>query len=146
MPCKVLTPRQAAYVEAKANDPLISMSEGMRRAGYPKNAVTRSDTRNPLKTAKVMDALREKLAKEKFIKTEVTKYKADGRGYLTEKFVEHAHAPLVTPNQTHALELLGKLDGLFVDRLEIDIGEKTRQAAATKFITSNLLPQPSQDN
>lgn len=121
------------------------MSEGMRRAGYNKGELTAPNPRRGLKSKKVVNALTEILKQKELVKAEQAKYKTDGRAYLQDKFIEHAHSPAITPNQTHALELVGKLDGHFVDRLEIDIGERTRQAAASRFIDTVLLPQPSQD-
>lgn len=70
----------------------------------------------------------------------------DPRGTLERKLLEHSERGEITPNQTRALELVGKIRGLFVERIEIDPGEFFRSKMGQDLFPEHLLiPQKPQE-
>lgn len=134
-----LSARQAAFVDITVEEPTLPRDTRGKLAGYPATS-TVSQGGRLLKSPKLKAAITEETRKRANIKEEMRALDSNPRQYLKERFLEHAADPYVEANQTRALELVGKMEGLFVERIEIDPGQNLRSSAASKYITG-LLPE-----
>lgn len=135
-----LSEKAARFVDATLEQPDAPILTRAKNAGYTKGgAVVNGYAR--LKTPKIRRAVTEEIRKRANVKEEMEKLKANPREYLTERFVEHAADPEIMPNQTRALELVGKMEGLFVERIEVDPGQHIRSQTASQYMTG-VLPPP----
>lgn len=135
-----LSARQAAFVDITLEEPGLPRDTRGKLAGYPAKS-TVSQGGRLLKSTKIKGAITSEAKKRANVKEEMEKLKANPREYLTERFVEHAADPEIMPNQTRALELVGKMEGLFVERIEVDPGQHIRSQTASQYMTG-VLPPP----
>lgn len=129
-----LTPKQAAYAIQVIERPNASDSERARAAGFSDGARTHAGgaiLKVP-KIGKAVNTEREEI--ERRARSLVGAIETDARGAIRGELAKHAENPRIAPNQTRALELLGKMEGVFLDRLEIDPGEHTRSRFADELI------------
>ena len=128
-----ITAKQAGFALATMANPHASETERARIAGYTDSART-GDGGRVIKSdsiTKTLTAMTEERAEiERKSKELVRAIQSDARGAVRNKLAEHVNDPNITPNQTRSLELLGKMEGVFIERLEIDAGEHTRQRYA----------------
>lgn len=128
-----LTPKQAAYVAITFYNPEDSQDKRAKEAGYADNA-RGSGGGTLLQSASIVDAIKaEGLARKKKIDEFGKALEKDARGALAKKLQEHAEDATTTPNQTRAVELIGKIHGVFVDRVELDPGQHTRSRFMEDF-------------
>lgn len=129
-----LTEKQAGYAVATVELPGHSETDRLVVAGYTegsaRSATTRGSTRKSPKVQKAIEAelarvtrIKE-LAEEDYEKTQV-----DAPGHIEKKLWEHQHDATITPNQTRALELIGKMHAVFVERVDVSAGEHSPAAA-----------------
>lgn len=126
-----LTPRQARYVAIKTTEP-ISDSQAIARAG-----ISARSTRLVRKSPRVSLAMEAELARKAEIAEKAEKLKKslaeNPRDAITSKLAEHAEDATIAPNQTRAVELLAKISGVMVERVEIDAGEFLRSRMGQKL-------------
>lgn len=126
-----LTPKQAAYVAVTFYNPQDSQEKRAQAAGYAENAAANGET---LKSEAMLEAIKaEGLARKRKIDEFSKALEKDARGALAKKLQEHAEDATTTPNQTRAVELIGKIHGVFVDRVELDPGQHTRSRFMEDF-------------
>lgn len=129
-----VTLRQARYVAARVHldPPAHSEAEGVLIAGYAAR-----DTTTPKKSPKVQRALAAELARKAEIAEKAAQLKQalaeNPRDAITSKLAEHAEDATIAPNQTRAVELLAKISGVMVERVEIDPGEFLRSRLGAKL-------------
>lgn len=144
-----LTEKQARFVMATVEAPEAPMMTRAKNAGYSPGAVTPNGY-SRLKQPKVKAATKAILQKRANLKLEMQKLEKDPRGYLKERFLENANDENITAVQHASLEAIAKLDGLYTQKIEVDMGEKTRAAWVLSRmpggIVQGLLAQPSQEN
>lgn len=136
-----LSEKAARFVDVTLEAPELPTIARAKAAGYSTRSVTRGGYER-LKSPKIKAAVVSETRKRANVKKEMEALKANPREYLGERFMEHAADPEIQPNQTRALELVGKLEGLFVERIEIDPGQNLRSQAASQYITGLLVPPP----
>lgn len=134
-----LSEKAARFVDVTLEAPELPTSTRAKAAGYSVKGVQKSNYAT-LKRSSIKKAIVSETRKRANIKQEMQALKQNPREYLGERFMEHAADPDVQPNQTRALELVGKLEGLFVERIEVDPGQNLRSQAASQYITM-LLPE-----
>lgn len=125
-----LTSRQAIYVKNIAIDGARSNREAVRRAGYASSeAVTKAR-----KSARVQKALREEAERALALAQKkgelLAKISENPKEAVKGELAMHAVDPDTAPNQTRAVELIGKLEGVFIEKIEIDPGEFMRSRFA----------------
>lgn len=120
-----LSEKAARFVDIDLREPHLTTSEKARAAGYPENARVREGGKS-LKTARIIKAKKGELAKMAKIAELQEVYDKDPRDFIKKQLLIGGTDETVTANQTKNFELLGKMDGLFVDRVEIDVGVQTR--------------------
>lgn len=142
-----LTAKQAGYALATVAQPYASEQERAVAGGYAPTSHL-SDGGRVLKSANTQRAIAKMTAERVRVKEEAGEFvkalASDARGAIQNELAEHAKNPNVTPNQTRAVELLGKMHGTFIDRLELDAGPHTRARYADEILGNNS--QPSQEN
>lgn len=137
-----LTEKQARYVDIELEAPHLPRTTKGRLAGYPVTTVT-TDGYRVLKSPKIIKATKAELAKKAKMAEEMAMYEANPQQYLKAKFLEHAHDPTIVANQTRALELVGKMDGAFIERIEIDPGRGMRGNLFGDFVKkANVSEEP----
>ena len=138
-----LTAKQAGYALATVAQPYASETERARIAGYADGSRTH-DGGALLKSPKTVKAITELTAEKMRVKREAGEFvkalASDARGAIQNELAEHAKNPNVTPNQTRAVELLGKMHGTFIDRLELDAGPHTRARYADEILGNGANP------
>jgi hypothetical protein len=138
-----LTSKQAAYVYQTLHFPEKTLEERGEAAGYDKGGL-RSDGGRVLKSAGTLEAIKaEGLAIKQRSEALVEAIKTDARGAIRGELARHANSPDIAPNQTRALELLGKMEGVFIERVELDAGPHTRARFADEVIEK--MANPSQE-
>ncbi len=130
-----LTDREAGYAIATVELPHGSSEQDkLRAAGYAEgsartNKITRK-VRTSTKIQKAIEAEARRVARIKELAEEdYEKTKVDAPGHIERKLWEHQHDATVTPNQTRALELIGKMHAVFVERVDVSAGEHSPAAA-----------------
>lgn len=137
-----LTDKQARYTAIKVEDPSIPNYTAGKMAGYPVGSVV-AHSGNRLKSPRILKATKAELAKKAKMAEEMAMYEANPQQYLKAKFLEHAHDPTIVANQTRALELVGKMDGAFIERIEIDPGRGMRGNLFGDFVKkANVSEEP----
>lgn len=138
-----VTAKQAGYLLATIANPQASASERARVAGYTENART-GDGGRVLKSDRVVKTLALMTEEKARVKREagelVQALASDPRSAIQNELSEHVKNPDITPNQTRALELLGKMHGTFIDRLELDAGPHTRTRYADEILGNGANP------
>lgn len=131
-----LTVKQAKYALQVIKEPQMSDSERARRAGYSDGARTMDGGAN-LKAPKIgIATTTERALIEERAKSFSKAIDADARVAIQNKLTEHAENENITPNQTRAVELLGKMKGVFIERIELDAGEHTRARYADQMLNN----------
>ena len=144
-----LSEKQANFVVETVENPTLPVLTRAKNAGYTHNGAISGGYRQ-LKSPKVKGAIKATLQKRANLKIEMQKLEQDPRGYLKERFLENANDENITAVQHASLEAIAKLDGLYTQKIEVDMGEKTRAAWVLSRmpggIVQGLLAQPSQEN
>ena len=122
-----LTEKQARFVVASVEAPEAPIMTRAKNAGYSAGSAQQRGYKH-LKTPSVKGAIKATLQKRANLKLEMQKLEKDPRGYLKERFLENANDENVTAVQHASLEAIAKLDGLYTQKIEVDVGEKTRAA------------------
>lgn len=128
-----LSEKAARYVDVTLEEPAAPTLARARAAGYTEGSAI-STGGKVLKTSKIVNAIKtetEKLAKAQ---QNIEEIKKDGRGWVKKTLALHAEDPEINPNQTRAVELIGKMEGAFIERIELDAGEHTRRRLAQDFL------------
>lgn len=132
-----LSAKQAAYAMKTIREPEKPVLARARDAGYSPRSVTTNGYER-LKGTKLTKAMEGELAKQVEIKRKAEEMSLaiakDPRAAIQNKLLEHSESPDITPNQTRALELVGKMNGVFVERFEIDPGQNLRLNMAGNFL------------
>lgn len=129
-----LTPKQAAYALATLREPQKSIGERGREAGYSDGAIY-GDGGRVLKSTEVGEAIEaERDALQRKIEAFGKAIATDPRLAIQNKLIEHTERFDVTANQTRATELLGKMHGVFIERVELDAGPHTRARFADEVL------------
>lgn len=128
-----LTEKQATYASITLEAPELPATTRGTMAGYPYGSATAKGGK-ALKVPKVKNAIRSE--SEKMLKAEqaLKEINRDGRGWVKKTLAQHAEDPDINPNQTRAVELIGKMEGAFIERIELDAGEHTRRRLAQDFL------------
>lgn len=129
-----LTDRQAAYVEIKTQGEANSDREAIYKAGYKSSAMATKVNRSKRISVALTTELERKLKLEKLRE----EYKKDPKNYVEGKLLAHSEDAEITPNQTRAVELLGKMNGAFIERIEIDAGEFLRSQLGRRIIPEDF--------
>lgn len=120
-----------------------------KNAGYSAGSAQQRGYKH-LKTPSVKGAIKATLQKRANLKLEMQKLEENPRAYLKERFLENAADEKITAVQHASLEAIAKLDGLYTQKIELDVGDKTRASwimeRLRKTDGDNLLAQPSQKN
>lgn len=139
-----ITDKQAALVDLSLEYPEMPQGEKILAAGYSPGSV-RGGGAKVIKSESVRYATLSEAEKRAVIERDTQEMERDPRGYLKKRLMDHARDPYVVANQTHALELVGKLDGLFVERIEVDPGQNIRASVASDLIARRFLAKPSEE-
>lgn len=133
-----LNKRQAAFVKAITSGQMSSERQAAEQAGYKSTAVITKAK----KSKRVQEALQSEAQRLLAIREKadalVENLNKDAKGTLEKKLAEHAEDPNVTPNQTRAVELLGKMRGAFIERIEIDPGEFFRSNMGRRILPEDF--------
>lgn len=144
-----LSEKQANFVIETVENPTLPVLTRAVNAGYTRGGAVSGGYRQ-LKSPKIKGAIKATLQKRANLKLEMQKLEKDPRGYLKERFLENANDENITAVQHASLEAIAKLDGLYTQKIEVDMGEKTRAAWVLSRmpggIVQGLLAQPSQEN
>lgn len=144
-----LTEKQARFVMATVEAPEAPILTRAQNAGYSRGGAIAHGGR-ALKVSKLKPAIKAVMQKRANLKLEMQKLEKDPRGYLKERFLENANDENITAVQHASLEAIAKLDGLYTQKIEVDMGEKTRAAWILSRmpggLVHGLLAQPSQEN
>lgn len=137
-----ITDKQARYVQIDLEAPELPEFTKGKIAGYTPTTL-QTDNMRVIKSPKIIKAKKAELARMANIAEEVAKYEENPQQYLKTKFIEHAHDPTIVANQTRALELVGKMDGAFIERIEIDPGRGLRGNLFGDFVKkANVSEEP----
>lgn len=137
-----ITDKQARYVEIDLEAPELPEFTKGKIAGYTAQSL-KTDNMRVIKSPKIIKAKKAELAKRAKMAEELAMYEANPQQYLKSKFLEHAHDPTIVANQTRALELVGKMDGAFIERIEIDPGRGLRGNLFGDFVKkANVSEEP----
>ncbi len=139
-----ITEKQAALVDLNLQYPEMPQGEKILAAGYSPGSVKGGGAK-VIHSDTVRYATMTEAQKKAVIDAEIQEMEKDPRGFLKKRLIDHAKDPTVTANQTHALELVGKLDGLFVERIEVDPGQNLRSSVAGDLISRKFLAKPSEE-
>lgn len=120
-----LTDRQARYVDIDLKEPDITTLDKAKLAGYTHGAAVKNGYFS-LKRPKIIKAKKGELAKLAAQEKRREIYEANPKQFVENVFLEGAENPEITANQIKSAELLGKMQGIFVDRIEIDPGQSLR--------------------
>ena len=143
-----LSEKQANYVVETVERPTLPVLTRAINAGYSQgSAVPNGYAR--LKGPKIKKAIRAQLSKRANARAELQKMEQDPRLYLKERFLEHAADEKVTAVQHASLDALAKMEGLYTQKIEVDVGDKTRAAwilgRIRQDIDPSILAQPSEE-
>lgn len=137
-----ITEKQARYVDIDLRAPELPASRKALVAGYAPH-VSSAKGGKVIKSTAIIKAKKGELAKQAKLAHEMAMYEANPQQYLKSKFLEHAHDPTIVANQTRALELVGKMDGAFIERIEIDPGRGLRGNLFGDFVkNANVSEEP----
>lgn len=143
-----LTEKQARFVDATVKAPDAPIMTRAINAGYSAGSVTPNGYAR-LKGPKIKKAIKGRIAKRANARVELQKMEADPRLYLKERFLEHAADEKITAVQHASLDALAKMEGLYTQKIEVDVGDKTRAAwilgRIRQDIDPSILAQPSQE-
>lgn len=132
-----LTAKQAGYVYHTMLNPKEPVLARAGAAGYAIEGV-KSNSYEALRGTKTVNALTDLAERRAEIERESGKFveeiKADARTAIRGELARHAKNPDIAPNQTRALELLGKMEGVFIERVELDAGPHTRARFADEVV------------
>lgn len=128
-----LSERAARFVDVTLQHPGTPMLTRARAAGYPATTANSASGRI-LKTPKIQKAVRSELEKQAKAEQALQEINKDGRGWVKKTLAHHAEDPDINPNQTRAVELIGKMEGAFIERIELDAGEHSRRRLAQDFL------------
>ena len=134
-----LTGKQAAYVLALASGKTESRDQARQVAGYESSAIVTQGEKSKELQAAILAETRKNEEIARKVKEMQRGLDEDPRGTLERKLLEHSERGEITPNQTRALELVGKIRGLFVERIEVDPGEFFRSKLGQDLFPSHLL-------
>lgn len=134
-----LTQKQAGAIAAYVYGGANSMRKAIEEAGYKSSEAATGLIASPKGSEALEAETRRKLELEQKTKRFQTELEQDARGAIKKKLVEHAEDKEVTPNQTRAVELLAKLEGLMVERVEVDPGEFFRSKLGQDLFPAHLL-------
>lgn len=144
-----LTEKQARFVQATVESPEAPVLTRALNAGYSRGAAVKASYR-ALRAPKLKPAIQAVMQKRGNLKLEMEKLEENPRAYLKERFLENAADEKITAVQHASLEAIAKLDGLYTQKIELDVGDKTRASwimeRLRKTDGDNLLAQPSQEN
>lgn len=130
-----LTRRQAAYVEIKTQGEANSDTDAAKRAGYSSSRMMSKVK----ESSRVQNALKSEIEQRLKIERLREEYKRDPKNYVEGKLLQHSEDEKITPNQTRAVELLGKMNGAFIERIEIDAGEFLRSQLGKRILSDDFL-------
>lgn len=143
-----LSEKQANYVVETVERPTLPVLTRAVNAGYTPGGAVSGGYRQ-LKSPKVKKAIKSQMKKRANARAELQKMEADPRLYLKERFLEHAADERITAVQHASLDALAKMEGLYTQKIEVDVGDKTRAAwilgRIRQDIDPSILAQPSQE-
>lgn len=129
-----LTRKQSAFVDETINGGHPSGNDAMKEAGYTSRSMVTKARRSERVIKATASELERKLKLEKLR----VEYKKDPKNYVEGKLLAHSEDAEITPNQTRAVELLGKMNGAFIERIEIDAGEFLRSQLGRRIIPEDF--------
>lgn len=133
-----LTDKQAAAITAYIHGGARTLTEATEQAGYRSSMQPTA-----MKQSKAVRAAMDEEAKRverlgKSVKEFKARLEEDPRKAIKDKLVAHAEDERVTPNQTRAVEILAKIEGLMVERVEIDPGEFFRSSMGRELFPEHI--------
>lgn len=139
-----LTEKQARYVQVDLEHPELSTRQKAKLAGYAP-LVEKSSGGKVLKSATIIKAKQSELAKMAKLEANRQALDANPQQFIESVFLKGVDDPEITANQIKSAENLGKLRGLYVERIEIDPGVALRSKYFTNLTNFANLSEETED-
>ncbi len=139
-----ITERQARYVKADLDYPELPRSQKAELAGYAPSAV-KTQGYSRLKGTRIIKAKEGELAKMAKLEANRQALDANPQQFIESVFLKGVDDPEITANQIKSAENLGKLRGLYVERIEIDPGVALRSKYFTNLVNLANLSEEEED-
>lgn len=139
-----LSEKQARYLDVDLREPALTTSEKARIAGYPEGSrVANGGAR--LRAPRIIKGKEAELAKMAKLEANRQALDANPQQFIESVFLKGVDDPEITANQIKSAENLGKLRGLYVERIEIDPGVALRSKYFTNLTNFANLSEEEED-
>lgn len=139
-----ITEKQARYVQVDLEHPELPPYTKGKLAGYPEGSV-RTANYKILKSPNIKRTKEAELAKMAKLEANRQALDANPQQFIESVFLKGVDDPEITANQIKSAENLGKLRGLYVERIEIDPGVALRSKYFTNLTNFANLSEETED-
>lgn len=128
-----ITEKQARYVDIDLREPGLPLQTKAAIAGYPPST-SRKGNGSVVKSPNIKRTKEAELAKMAKLEANRQALDANPQQFIESVFLKGVDDPEITANQIKSAENLGKLRGLYVERIEIDPGQSMRGRLFTEIV------------
>lgn len=139
-----ITEKQARYVQVDLEHPELPEKNKSLIAGYAPSS-HKSDGGRVLRSANIKRTKEAELAKMAKLEANRQALDANPQQFIESVFLKGVDDPEITANQIKSAENLGKLRGLYVERIEIDPGVALRSKYFTNLTNFANLSEEEED-
>ena len=139
-----ITEKQARYVDIDLREPQLPIQTKATLAGYPPST-SRKGNGSIVKSPNIKRTKEAELAKMAKLEANRQALDANPQQFIESVFLKGVDDPEITANQIKSAENLGKLRGLYVERIEIDPGVALRSKYFTNLTNFANLSEEEED-
>jgi len=139
-----ITEKQARYVDIDLREPGLPLQTKAAIAGYPPST-SRKGNGSVVNSPNIKRTKQAELAKMAKLEANRQALDANPQQFIESVFLKGVDDPEITANQIKSAENLGKLRGLYVERIEIDPGVALRSKYFTNLVNLANLSEEEED-